>query len=120
MAYKFTGRIKKLGCEKNNNFCEFYVDNSIIINNEEKGVAYNEKNEFKIVETFEKIDDKIFGIISGALQERFEIEFDAQVNPENQNNSDDNGGKASGNANNPGADDGNNVEDRIIKVTILR
>ena len=48
MAYKFTGRIKKLGCEKNNNFCEFYVDNSIIINNEEKGVAYNEKNELGV------------------------------------------------------------------------
>lgn len=75
MAYKFTGRIKRLGKDENNNFCEFYVDNSIKINNEEIGVAYDESKKLTIVKPFEGIKPEFFQILSGAIQERFEIEF---------------------------------------------
>ena len=101
MAYKFTGRIKKLGYDKGKNFCEFDVDNAIKIDNEEIGVAYNEKKELTIVGTFQNIVPEYFQILSGAIHERFEIEFDYSDNlgervegievPENSAVSEDNG-----------------------------
>lgn len=117
MAYKFTGRIKLLVTGENNNFCEFYVDNSIKIDNEEIGVAYDENKNLKVVGKFEKIEDQFFQILSGAIQERFEIEFEKNKNSENDNKTKE-GEKAkkSGVAT---VSAGKDI-DMITKVTILR
>ena len=117
MAYKFTGRIKRLERGKKNYFCEFYVDNSIKIDNEEIGVAYDESKNLKVVGKFEIIDDQFFQILSGAIQERFEIEFDKNKNSENDNKT-----KEGEKAKNSGVAtvSAGKVVDMITKVTILR
>ena len=120
MAYKFTGRIKRLGragTGKKDNFCEFYVDNSIKINNEEIGVAYNNDKNLTIVEPFKGIKPEFFQILSGAIQERFEIEFEKKKNSVNNNMTKE--GATAQNA--EGATDSADKDvDVITKVTILR
>ena len=107
MAYKFTGRIKKIGIksifhiecpiknvrmeiEKNkvaksslyNRYCEFDVDNSIMIEEKEYGVAYQGK-ELDIVEEFMNIEDNIFSLFQSCKDERFEIYYDYYIIDDN-------------------------------------
>ena len=81
MAYKFTGRIKKIGIENNSHFCEFYADNTIKINEREYGVAYcyDDKKNIEIVTIptfqFEKTN-QVLNMLQSFHDERFEIEYD--------------------------------------------
>lgn len=76
MAYKFIGRIKKIGIDPTGNFCEFSVDNNIKIDGTIYGVAFNEKHELKIIDTFKKIDSNVFNLLLSSQNEKMEIEFD--------------------------------------------
>ena len=76
MAYKFTGRIKKIWIESTDNYCEFDVDNTIKNGEEIYGVAVNENKQLDIVEEFKNIDKNIFDFLQSFHNERFEIEYD--------------------------------------------
>lgn len=105
MAYKFTGRIKSLGCgeQGKNNFCEFDVDNTIKISDKECGVAYDDNNNLRIVPKFSGIDKSIFNVLLSCKNERFEIGYIDENEGENGNDG-----------------EGKNKKDTIIKVTVLK
>lgn len=103
MAYKFTGRIKSLGCgeQGKNNFCEFDVDNTIKLGDKECGVAYDDNNSLRIVPKFSGIDKSIFNVLLSCQNERFEIGYEKRKVRKNKNKS-------------------KNKKDTIIKVTVLK
>ena len=72
--YTFTVRIKKIGIEEKTNSCEFDVDNTIKINGEDKGIAFDGTN-LIIVNEFNDIKDKFFRFLSTMINERLEVEF---------------------------------------------
>lgn len=77
MAYKFIGKIKKIGYESiSKNFCEFNADNKIKIGEQEYGVAYEENNNLQVVPQFNDIDNSIFNMLLSCQNEKFEIDYD--------------------------------------------
>ena len=127
MAYKFTGRIKKFTIkdlfyvdeplqnniiDKNNNslyqyFCEFDVDNTIIIEDKEFGIAYNGK-ELDIVKVFRIFDKEMIEYLQTFQNEKFEIKYDYYVL---DGNGEDRLAKSK---------DEKDSYNKIIKVTVLK
>lgn len=106
MPYKFIGRIEEIGIidikaqkcdlkeekgEKKqsqdvkraligyNQFCKFRIDNTIKIDGENKGVAYD-GSKIEIVDVFNNINDEIFALLSSLCGEVFEVEYEKNPN----------------------------------------
>lgn len=57
-----------------NRCCVFDIDNTVTVDNEKYGVAY-QNGQFDIVEKFQYIDEKIFSFLQSFHSERFEVEY---------------------------------------------
>ena len=82
MAYKFTGRIKEIGCECKKRFCKFDVDNTIYINEREIGVAWSTSdndNLIKVPEIFTKISLCKYITLLNAQGKVVDIEFENET-----------------------------------------
>lgn len=81
MAYKFTGRIKKIGCASRSRFCEFEIANTISINGKEIGVASGDSDEDlkKVPEQFTEIPLCKYMTLLVAQKDTVEIEFENDI-----------------------------------------
>lgn len=86
MAYKFTGRIKKLSAEIGKFSIEFYAENTIKNGDKEIGIALDENNTSPAVipDSFtinpengkDLVSHPFYNLFSSNISERFEIEYE--------------------------------------------
>ena len=79
MAYKFTGRVKKISCDGVKFSYEFDVDNSILCGGERIGIAINENGDIIKVGAFNESQSSIFNSLLQAKNEKLEVKFDKRI-----------------------------------------